>query len=90
MTLQRGEARKSRELLERRAVTNNLELDSRPSLLTSEFIGDTYLEEGDAQTALDRYNSVWPLAIALVPKGDIVAELRRRRAEALYMLGRYE
>ncbi|HET9325664.1 MAG TPA: sigma 54-interacting transcriptional regulator, partial [Candidatus Eisenbacteria bacterium] len=64
--------------------------ESRRALLTSEFIGDTYLEEGDAQTALDRYNSVWPLAIALVPKGDIVAELRRRRAEAFYMLGRYE
>ena len=71
-------------------LSESAELDSRQALLTSEFIGDTYLEEGDAQTALDRYNSVWPLAIALVPKGDIVAELRRRRAEAFYVLGRYE
>ncbi len=63
--------------------------ESRRALLTSEFIGDTYLEEGNAQTALDRYNAVWPLAIALVPKGDIVAELKRRRAEAFYVLGRY-
>src|SRR5262249_5594259 len=28
--------------------------ESRRALLTSEFIGDTYLEEGNAQTALDR------------------------------------
>jgi DNA-binding NtrC family response regulator len=85
--LHRGASGNARELL---SATSTVAAESRRALLTSEFIGDTYLEEGDAQTALDRYNSVWPLAIALVPKGDIVAELRRRRAEALYILGQYE
>ena len=64
--------------------------ESRRALLTSEYIGDTYLEQGDARTALSRYEAVWPLAVALVPKGDIVAELRRRRAEAFLALGRHE
>jgi transcriptional regulator with PAS, ATPase and Fis domain len=40
--------------------------------------------------ALQRYNEVWPKALALVPKGDIVAELRHRRAECYYLLGRFE
>ncbi|MEO5618395.1 MAG: sigma 54-interacting transcriptional regulator [Candidatus Eisenbacteria bacterium] len=34
------------------------------------------------------YDEVWPKAMALVPKGDIVAELRRRRAECYLLLGR--
>jgi len=63
---------------------------SRSSLLGLEYIGDTYLEQGDAKAALERYDAVWPLAMALVPKGDIIAELRRRKAEAYYMLGRYQ
>ncbi len=63
---------------------------SRPSLLTTEFLGDIHLEQGQAVEALARYDDVWPKALALVPKGDIVAELRRRRAECYYLLGRFE
>jgi DNA-binding NtrC family response regulator len=62
---------------------------SRPALLTTEFLGDIQLEQGHAEQALARYDEVWPKALALVPKGDIVAELRRRRAECYYLLGRF-
>lgn len=63
---------------------------SRPSLLTTEFLGDIHLEQGEAEAALKLYDEVWPKALALVPKGDIVAELRRRRAECLHLLGRHD
>jgi DNA-binding NtrC family response regulator len=64
------------------------EATSRPSLLTTEFLGDIHLEQEDAAAALPLYDEVLPKAMALVPKGDIVAELRRRRAECFYLLGR--
>jgi DNA-binding NtrC family response regulator len=63
--------------------------ESRPSLLTTEFLGDVHLEQGQAEQALGFYDRVWPEALALVPKGDIVAELRRRRAECYLLLGRH-
>jgi DNA-binding NtrC family response regulator len=65
------------------------EATSRPSLLTTEFLGDIRLEQEDA-AALPLYDEVLPKAMALVPKGDIVAELRRRRAECFYLLGRMD
>lgn len=64
------------------------ESSARPSLLTTEFLGDVHLEQGQAGPALRHYDEVWPKALALVPKGDIVAELRRRRAECYLLLGR--
>jgi DNA-binding NtrC family response regulator len=64
--------------------------ESRPSLLTTEFLGDIHLEQGEAEQALKHYDEVWPKALALVPKGDIVAELRRRRAECYHLLGRHQ
>jgi DNA-binding NtrC family response regulator len=63
---------------------------SRPSLLTAEFLGDASLEQGRPDQALERYEQLWPKALALVPKGDIVAELRWRRAECYLLLGRVE
>jgi tetratricopeptide (TPR) repeat protein len=62
----------------------------RPALLTTEFLGDIHLEQGQAEPALKHYDEVWPKALALVPRGDIVAELRRRRAECYYLLGRHD
>jgi len=62
----------------------------RPSLLTSEFLGDIHLEQGEAAPALKLYDEVFPKAMALVPKGDIVAELRRRRAECYLLLDRLD
>src|SRR4029077_6826336 len=64
--------------------------DSRPSLLTTEFLGDIHLEQGEAEAALKHYEDVWTKALAIVHKRDIVAELRRRRAECHYLLGRFE
>jgi transcriptional regulator with AAA-type ATPase domain len=66
------------------------ESTSRPSLLTTEFLGDIHLEQEEAAPALALYDEVLPKAMALVPKGDIVAELRRRRAECYYLLGRFD
>src|SRR5207247_10480337 len=61
---------------------------TRPSLLTAEYLGDLHLERGDTEAALRQFDEVWPKAIAVVPKGDVVAELRRRRAECYLLLGR--
>jgi transcriptional regulator with AAA-type ATPase domain/tetratricopeptide (TPR) repeat protein len=61
--------------------------ESRPELLRLEYLGDVELEQGNAEAALKRYDEVLPHALALIPRGDVVAELRRRRAECLGMLG---
>lgn len=65
-------------------------MNPRPHLLSLEYLGDIQLEQGHPAEALRYYNEVWPKAIALVPKGDIVAELRRRRADCYLLLGRPE
>lgn len=62
---------------------------SRVLLLASEFLGDVELEQGNPEKALAHYDQVLPEALARVPKGDIVAELRRRRAECFYLMGRH-
>jgi DNA-binding NtrC family response regulator len=62
--------------------------ESRPELLRLEYLGDVELEQGNAEAALKRYDEVLPHALALIPRGDVVAELRRRRAECYLMLGR--
>jgi DNA-binding NtrC family response regulator len=89
ISLHEGEPIKAREFLAMLEPSTETPGARRP-LLTSEYLGDTYLEEGDAKAALERYDAVWPLAMALVPKGDIIAELRRRKAEAFLLLGRFE
>src|ERR1043166_7999092 len=62
--------------------------ESRPELLRLEYLGDVELEQGNAAEALKRYDEVLPHALALIPRGDVVAELRRRRAECFNVLGR--
>jgi DNA-binding NtrC family response regulator/tetratricopeptide (TPR) repeat protein len=71
------------------AQGNGPDQQTRPALLATEFLGDVHLEQGQAAEALKLYDDVLPRALALVPKGDIVAELRRRRAECYYLLGRF-
>jgi len=61
--------------------------ESRAALLVLEYIGDLELEQGRAQIALDTYRESLCHALALVPRGDIVAELRRRIAECHLVLG---
>lgn len=60
---------------------------SRTSLLTCEFLGDLELEQGNTLEAKRLYDEAWSMAMALVPHGDIVAELRRRRAECHLWMG---
>ncbi len=60
---------------------------SRGSLLTAEYLADLDLEQGKAAPALARYTAALTQALALVPRGDIVAELRRRIAECHLLLG---
>jgi len=62
--------------------------ESRPELLRLEYLGDVELEQGHAEAALKRYDEVLPHALALIPRGDVVAEIRRRRAECYLLLGR--
>lgn len=63
--------------------------ESRPEMLRLEYLGDVALEEGDTHTALAQYEALLPHALALVPRGDIIAELRRRRAECWLRMGRF-
>ena len=56
--------------------------------MTHEYRADVLLEQAKYAEALDAYDALWPKAMALVPRGDIVAELRRRRAECHLALGR--
>lgn len=63
---------------------------SRRSLLTAEYLGDLDLEQGDARAALQRFEPALAQAMALVPRGDVVAELRRRIAECRLALGEPE
>jgi DNA-binding NtrC family response regulator len=86
--LHRGEFTKASALFTRKHDWEVPRSDSRPSLLTTEFLGDVHLDQGQAEQALSYYERVWHEALALLPKGDIVAELRRRRAECYYLLGR--
>jgi len=62
--------------------------ESRPELLRLEYLGDVELEQGHFEAALKRFDEVLPHAMALIPRGDVVAELRRRRAECMLALGR--
>jgi DNA-binding NtrC family response regulator/tetratricopeptide (TPR) repeat protein len=83
-----GKFREASEIFSSGTEWENSGSEVRPSLLTTEFLGDVHLEQGQAEQALRHYDDVWPKALALVPKGDIVAELRRRRAECYLLLGR--
>ena len=82
-----GELAECRALLENKFFLRGEVRESRPELLRLEYLGDVELEQGNARAALARYDEVLPHALALIPRGDVVAELRRRRAECLLMLG---
>ena len=62
----------------------------RVSLLQEEFTGDVLLARGEVEAALERYCECLTRATAVAPRGDIVAELRRRRAECFHLLGRHD
>ena len=76
------------ELLFRQSI-RGADPTSRVGLLAKEFLGDVCLAQGDPRSALALFDEVFPKAVALVPRGDIVAELRQRRAECFYLLDRH-
>ena len=61
--------------------------DARSKMLVLEYLGDVDLEQGNAAPALALYHEALTQALALVPRGDIVAELRRRIAECHLLQG---
>ena len=85
--MHKGDFAGARALFTRKESWDVPRAESRASLLTTEFLGDVHLEQGQGEPALKYYDDVWPKALALVPRGDIVAELRRRRAECYYLMG---
>jgi DNA-binding NtrC family response regulator len=86
--LHAGRISQAAELLARLPALDEKLSESRPELLRLEYLGDIELEQGHAEAALKRYDEVLPHALALIPRGDVVAELRRRRAECYMLLGR--
>jgi DNA-binding NtrC family response regulator len=64
--------------------------ESRLLLLSREFIGDVELEQGRASSALNQYEEAFHDAFLRAPRGDVVAELRRRRAECFYIIGKIQ
>ncbi len=86
--LHAGRVAESKEELSSSPKNDSALSESRPELLRLEYLGDVELEQGHFEAALARYDEVLPHALALIPRGDVVAELRRRRAECFVMLGR--
>jgi DNA-binding NtrC family response regulator len=64
--------------------------ESLAALFAREYLGDARLEQGDAAGALLHYEDVYPMALAVSPKSDLIAELRHRLAECHYLLGRHD
>jgi len=64
--------------------------ESRAALFARQYLGDAKLEQGDAAGALPHYEETYPMALAVSPRSDVVAELRRRLAECHYLLGRHD
>lgn len=62
--------------------------DARSKMLVLEYLGDVDLEQGRAEPAMTLYQEALTQALALVPRGDVVAELRRRIAECHLIEGR--
>jgi DNA-binding NtrC family response regulator/tetratricopeptide (TPR) repeat protein len=78
------------ELCESIAGWNVPTRESMAAMLAREYVGDAKLEQGDAAGALLHYEDVYPKALAVSPRSDLVAELRRRLAECYYLLGRHD
>jgi transcriptional regulator with AAA-type ATPase domain len=87
VALHRGDVVAAAIRLNGPALDSPVLAESRPELLRLEYLGDVELEQGHFDAALKRYDDALPHALALIPRGDVVAELRRRRAECLLHLG---
>jgi len=73
------------------ALRQARELDaSREEVLAIEFLGELDADRDRHAEAMARYDQALMLAAGAGPEGDLVAELERRRADALTRLGRLE
>ncbi len=88
--IHQGDVVAASELCEAATTWGVLTKESRAALLAKEFQGDAKLERGDAAGAMSHYEDVYPKALALSPKDDIVGDLHRRLAECHYLLGRHD
>jgi transcriptional regulator with AAA-type ATPase domain len=88
VSLHAGDIDRALSALQALTTSSSSPSESRPELLRLEYLGDIELEQGNFDAAIKRYDEVLPHALALIPRGDVVAELRRRRAECYLHLGR--
>lgn len=83
-----GEHEQARKILEGIRAGQKPGDDARSKMLVLEYLGDVDLEQGRPEPALALYRESLTQALALVPRGDVVAELRRRIAECHLLMGR--
>ncbi len=62
----------------------------REEALALEFLGELEADRGRPELALARYHEALSLAEVVAPRGDLIVELERRRAEALCQLQRLD
>ncbi|MBI5838075.1 MAG: sigma 54-interacting transcriptional regulator [Candidatus Eisenbacteria bacterium] len=63
---------------------------ARTEAIAHEYLGDLLFEQGKTRQALQQYNKALEIGMRIAPRGDVVVEAERRRAEALAMLSRYD
>lgn len=83
-----GEHEQARQILEGIRAAQKPSDDARSKMLVLEYLGDVDLEQGRPEPAIALYRESLTQALALVPRGDVVAELRRRIAECHLLMGR--
>ena len=62
----------------------------REEVLALEFLAELDFDRGRPDAALSRYDAALGFARRIAPEGDLVLEIERRRAEALFELGRHD
>jgi DNA-binding NtrC family response regulator/tetratricopeptide (TPR) repeat protein len=82
-----GETAAAERLYAEAVAISEKENLARELALAHEFMGETELSRGNAQSALERLDKALKIAEGIASEGDIVAEVERRRAEAFMELG---
>jgi DNA-binding NtrC family response regulator/tetratricopeptide (TPR) repeat protein len=86
----RREWGRARELLESALRTSQRQGYLRAEAIALESLGDLDMDQGRAEEALGTLNRALGCAYRLASNSDVVGEVLRRRAEALFTLGRIE
>jgi len=84
----RREWGRARELFQSALRTSQDRGYLRAEALSLEYLGDLELDQGKAEEALGTLNRALGCAYRLSSNSDVVSEVLRRRAEALFTLGR--